>query len=222
MKEDSNEKRSRKISEEKKKEYDVTRKETMKQLRETKSRLKKEGREYEKTLYFIDAILKRMGISWHEFGSAAGFSNQLISWWQVSDNMKLSNVMACFAARNIAIAPEFSDNAVKTEEMRFDMVDDKFEIHGAIPRKAAETDNSRYVEDCYRDRNRRLWFLAKLIKESGESGRQFAIKAGLSPAVLIRFMENDDIMVRKIYEIASVYGKKVTWRLEAIPEDGKE
>lgn len=204
-------------SDEKKKEYLETRKEKNRKLRENKRQTENEGRESERNLYFLEQIIQSLGLTWREFGEAAGFSQQLTTWWKTVDDIKLSNLEQCFKAFNMTIEPEFVSLKAENEKINLHINSETFEVIGNIPKMGQALEQKDFIEDCFQNK-KRLFFLAKFIKETGLPIRQFCLRMEMDQMSMKHYFITDEIKVKTIYRIAKAYDQKVLWKLNEIKD----
>ena len=119
---------------------------------------------FPKNLDFLAKILKGLNLNYTDVAKAAGITPQLVAYWFDHDDIKLSRLTYTMESLNISI--ECSFERIETQQ-EVQIKEDEYEIEMEnVLKFKRETSRSGFILDQALERNARLVFLAKLIKES--------------------------------------------------------
>lgn len=166
---------------------------------------------FPKNLVFLAKILKGLNLNYTDVAKAAGITPQLVAYWFDHDDIKLSRLTYTMESLNISI--ECSFERIETQQ-EVQIKEDEYEIEMEnVLKFKRETSRSGFILDQALERNARLVFLAKLIKEMGLSLIDFSNLVNRKYQTIHHYFKVDDIKVSIIYDIARHTGRRVKWRL---------
>lgn len=210
----------------KKKEYVERRREKIASQRSTIKESRK-GDPTSRRLFFLEDILRTMGLNQADFARATGNSQQRISWmFSTSDDSSLSFIQESMEKLGVRIVPEIegleTGNRLKASGVRVKGAlpgatsvtssGMKVKIIGRLPRTSMK---STYIDRCI-EVNGRMAFLARFVKDTGLSPTAFSRRVQLDPSGLRFLFENDDTKISQLLRITKAFGCTLTWTVEAL------
>ncbi len=166
-------------------------------------------------LYFYEYIVKSQNLSWAEFSRLSGIgSQQSIHWKLVADDATMSFINKSIEFLNIKVQPSFKPKEMST------ISNENFEITGINP--IIRRNGTKEQKPCVTKRIEKggvLKFLAEFIRDSNLAFCTFCRRAGLDVHAMQKWLEEDDIKISRLYQIAEVYDQKIIWEIVEIKKN---
>ena len=180
-----------------------------------------EGTPEQRNMYFFTKIIQSLRLNYKQVSELTGYSQQLISWWIVSDDCKLSNIVKLFEKLGIRIECYYTpldDSPITYKAQNFDL-----EIDGNLPKipgaglyPAADA-FAEILSNCVR-----LRWLADFIMATSTDLNSFCTAMEYNYFTIYQMFLRDDIKMSRIYDIARKTHQKVNWKLTALASDEGE
>lgn len=171
----------------------------------------------QKNMNFFVKIVKSLKLSYKQLAELTGYSQQLISWWLMTDDCKLSNIIGVFEKLGMKIECSYSP----LPGSKYVFTTDKFSIEiGEIPiiEKISENEKNVVIDEAI-EKNGKLKFLAEFIDALGIGLVAFCKNIGYQYFTVYQWFKKDDIKISKIYDIANITQQKVNWRLTSLQKE---
>jgi len=168
----------------------------------------------QKNMNFFIKIVKSLKLSYKQLSELTGVSQQLISWWLMADDCKLSNIISIF--EKIGMKIECSYSPLPGSKYVFST--EKFTIEiGELPVIETKSDNDKnlVIDEAIR-KNGKLKFLAEFIDGLEIGLVPFCKNIEFQYFTVYQWFKKDDIKISKIYEIANRTQQKVNWKLTSL------
>lgn len=173
----------------------------------------------QKNMIFFIKIVKSLGLNYRQFSELTGVSQQLISWWLMVDDCKLSNIISVFDKLGMKI--ECSYSPLPGSKYVFSSERFSIEIEDLPAIKTKSDNNKNDVLDEALRKNERLRFLAEFINGLEIGLTSFCKNIGIQYFNIYQWFKKDDIKISKIYDIADKTQQKVNWKLTSLKNDGE-
>lgn len=200
--------------------------EKLKRERQQWSAIKKKARKtkqrdiiYTRRLGFMEVILDRLHYNWNDVSKMSGKSTQQLSWHRFKDDCYLQTAMECMAAIGIRITPRFD-----TSEMKKGYSTDTFNLtmdFSEPPAKRTKSKPDRTMDKLLSE-NGALAFIARHYYTTNLTMTDYARKIGTNITNFRSWLEQDDIKISKLYEIADAFGMKLEWKADKIDDENTE
>lgn len=165
-----------------------------------------------KNMAFFTKILKSMKMNYKQFSERSGVSQQLVSWWLTSDDVRYSKIISAFENLDIDISAKFEplpgNNFVISEN------DYSIQISSLPVFDNTAEEEPGLVIDQVLAGNGRLRFLAELLDSMKMDIRGFSQNIGSTYHIVYSWFKKDDIKVSNINLIAERFQQKVIWTVK--------
>lgn len=190
--------------------YREYKKEWDRKRREKKSE-QKSGRS-SRNLDFFTEIIRNIGLNNNKLAELSGISQQLISYWIGSDDIKMSRLMDLFDRIGITIECSYSP-LQERRTIEDSSGDRKFTLEiGNLPSFSRAPEKNDVIKEALSG-NGRLRFLAEMIDGRYRDLMEFCRQTGLQYFTCYQWFAKDDIKISHIYDIAGRTGNTVSWKV---------
>ena len=175
----------------------------------------------ESRLYFLYLFTKKMGLTWRGMAMKAGYLSQNINWWLRVDDCRLSVIEKLLAPEGFKIIPSFEKCTEKSSES---IQQENCSIKGLdlIPESVQMKGKNRKIRNTfpflqkYSEESHLLSFVAKALLEEGMGVYELCTKCEIDARMLLKWLNDDDIRISKLYRLAEMLNRKLVWTFERL------
>jgi len=192
-----------------------TNQETYTQCDETKGNKKNTEQKTEmpaktSNMAFFVSIVRSLNLNYKRLAELTGVSQQLISFWIATDDIKLSRLLDIFDKIGIRLECSFIPISGNT----FVTKNDDFTIEiGDLPQFKPKPSEKNEVIGRMLSNNVRLRFLAECIDNTGMDLVQFCKEMNYQYFTVYQWITKDDIKISRLYEIAKKTRQTLKWKV---------
>lgn len=179
----------------------------------------KEGSLTDFNLNFITYIFRELGISLRDAALKAGYSPQKVYYWMAADDCLLSQAENLFRGVGIKLVV---DTTKKERKVEGENVGITVNVSPRDQRDHYEVKSTRQVLEESIRRGGRMAFIARDIKESGESLSSYARSTKVAATQLKVWIEEDDIKMSRLKSIVNSRGYKLLFSADPLEEKRTE
>jgi len=159
---------------------------------------------------FFVTIIRNLRLNYKRLSELTGVSQQLISFWIMTDDAKLSRMTDIFDKLGIELKCSYvpsPGSSLITKGTGFSI-----EIDNVPEFSRQETERNEVIGKILRS-DAKLKFLAELIDRSSSGLVQFCKDMGYHYFTVYQWFMKDDMKISKICEIAEKTNQTVNWKI---------
>lgn len=213
------------VTDERRLNYKKTKSERDAQDRSNRKEEKKQGKEQDRLLAFLEQIIKAHGYNHNTFAEKLNTTPQALYWiFSVKDDCDLKKVEQLLGALGYKVTLEFKEDTKAKAKARqtisktaFQSNDISIRIEGDVIADVAKRNNypvPEYIKNYPAEG--RLHALVELFREGGHNLREFSDLTGIPAYSLRLIFTKDNIRVSQIATIAKAFAMEIVWKLNRI------